>query len=614
MQKFSDVVLDKNGKAVQGAAVAVVTYPDGWPATIYAADGGPSVDSVKTDQYGRFAFYAANGHYSVTVSGTGITPVTYNDVTLFDPGVLASNSGASLVGFQQSGAGAAARRAQDKLRERVSVKDFGAVGDGTDATAAFQAAAAYMLTRGGGRCYIPGGVYLVKASIKTGNNVTFYGDGDSSQLLVNTDIEVFVSDTTTPSSAVFRAEFRDFFINNTVAGARTKYDIHLQNPCICKFDGVHIASGHGDTAYSATNVGGIFLDKPDASTSASYMNRIKDCWIERNSIYCKNVTDTTVTGGFVWGHVRQFAIRFQGGGANAVEKVEGIIASQFCGGIWLDGAGINQMRIHGNEFDGNPALITGTGVYAPASTISLSITGNTFWGCAKHGIDVTDPIGMSVSGNSFWKSNFADGGYDDVRITGKTFQPNGNVVSGNSHVIDTVRANPGCAIREVNSGFNPVNNTYTGNGVQGQGYMSPAILTLSAASVIGNVGKGVENLGQQPGNMLKLGGSAIVANLTEDVAAGAFVDLVITPSGYVGTLNVGVARGNFPIQSRRALYAAFAYGTTSNMQLIAGQDGSDVTVPTFTLTTPVAGAIRLTNTTANTLAVRMSFFGNAALG
>lgn len=43
---------------------------------------------------------------------------------------LAGTGGAALVGFQQSGAGAVARTAQSKMQETVSVKDFGAAGDG----------------------------------------------------------------------------------------------------------------------------------------------------------------------------------------------------------------------------------------------------------------------------------------------------------------------------------------------------------------------------------------------------------------------------------------------------------------------------------------------------
>ncbi|MGU3629832.1 tail fiber domain-containing protein [Comamonas sp. C24C] len=54
---------------------------------------------------------------------------------------LASSSGASLVGWRQAGAGAVNRTVNEKLREIFSVKDFGAKGDGSDATDAFSAAA-----------------------------------------------------------------------------------------------------------------------------------------------------------------------------------------------------------------------------------------------------------------------------------------------------------------------------------------------------------------------------------------------------------------------------------------------------------------------------------------
>jgi hypothetical protein len=54
---------------------------------------------------------------------------------------LLSSSGSSLVGFIADGVGASYRTVQSKLRDTVSVKDFGAVGDGvTDDTAAFAAA------------------------------------------------------------------------------------------------------------------------------------------------------------------------------------------------------------------------------------------------------------------------------------------------------------------------------------------------------------------------------------------------------------------------------------------------------------------------------------------
>ena len=69
---------------------------------------------------------------------------------------------ASNVGYTQGGVGAVNTTVKAKLQETVSVKDFGAVGDGVaDDTAAIQAAIDYCSTNKLGTVNVPSGIYLV---------------------------------------------------------------------------------------------------------------------------------------------------------------------------------------------------------------------------------------------------------------------------------------------------------------------------------------------------------------------------------------------------------------------------------------------------------------------
>lgn len=135
-------------------------------ASTAEAASGPTYASTAaglaaTSNGEAFAVDAGGGLVSVYLNSSG-TAVLQR--TLATTSALAASGGAGLVGFIQSGTGATARTVQSKLRDTVSVKDFGAVGDGvTDDTVAI--GRALDAVQAGGRLIFPPGVYKMTASI-----------------------------------------------------------------------------------------------------------------------------------------------------------------------------------------------------------------------------------------------------------------------------------------------------------------------------------------------------------------------------------------------------------------------------------------------------------------
>lgn len=154
--------------------------------------------------------YQSKSEYGV--SGTTLTfssapPAGANNIEVVVISTLALGAtDAALVGFKQSGTGAVARTAQDKLREVVSVKDFGAVGNGvTNDSAAIQAAIDAVSSAGGGVLFFPKGDYVATGLVLK-SNVTFKGAGRAISRLVipsgNTTTNTIFYSVTTPVSNI----------------------------------------------------------------------------------------------------------------------------------------------------------------------------------------------------------------------------------------------------------------------------------------------------------------------------------------------------------------------------------------------------------------------------
>jgi hypothetical protein len=628
IQPTFPIFTDIDGQPLDSGYVFIGTAnlnPIGNPINVFfdAALTQPAVQPIRTisgypSNAGTPARLYVNSDYSIQVQNK-------NGTLVYSAPEATEIYSSDLITFVQSGAGAVERTIQARERDTVHVTDFIPPGTNTSTTPcqSYFQAAIDSLPPGGGVVYVPKGVYLITATIRTKNLVIIQGEGDNSQFLVNTDIETFDSN---PATTIFQAEFRKIFIRKTVTGLTTKYDIHLYNPNICHIEQCHVQSGHNDNQYSNVNVGGIWLD--NTGVSSCFMNRLENNWIQNNSIYFKGVTDSTIIGGFVWGHTRSFAIKLEGGGNINIESIEGILCSQFNGGIWIDGAGFNMARIHSNLFDGGVAsVVNGTAINVPQLSFMVSVVNNIIWECDKHGIVAVDPVGWTITGNCFYKGNRLDANQDDIRIVGKTFQPNRNVVSSNAFFNDVAKTNRGFAINEVNDGFTPTGNIYSNNGIQGPtAYLTPSIRLLGSAQAQSNSASPTPGAARDFGNTL-FGDTSNLASAwagiqratNQLIDAAGTMDLAINetiflgnPGGFVGQLYVTSTRFNAPTQSRRQIFNVFCHGTTATITSIALQDGSGGG-STFTITVPTDGVIRFTDTSGQQVAASMMFVGTRSL-
>ncbi|HUW05138.1 MAG TPA: glycosyl hydrolase family 28-related protein, partial [Williamwhitmania sp.] len=125
-----------NGIPANGAKVYVYAAGTTTPADSYSDEAGtPNTNPVICDSRGECDVWLTPGtSYKFVVKDSA-------DATIYTVDDIASVIDSSNINFLQAGTGAVTRTVQSKERDVISVKDFGATGDGvTDDTAAIQAA------------------------------------------------------------------------------------------------------------------------------------------------------------------------------------------------------------------------------------------------------------------------------------------------------------------------------------------------------------------------------------------------------------------------------------------------------------------------------------------
>lgn len=121
--------------------------------------------------------YVNAANFSIAVKDSKNTLVySFPDGTGISPN-------ASGVIYNQGSAGAVDRTVQNRLQDYISVKDFGAVGDGVaDDTAAIQAAINYVASIGAS-AYVPAGDYLITNSLTVPSNGSLVGENRDGSII-----------------------------------------------------------------------------------------------------------------------------------------------------------------------------------------------------------------------------------------------------------------------------------------------------------------------------------------------------------------------------------------------------------------------------------------------
>jgi len=224
--------------------------------------------------YGQVTSVAYTTLTTVTVTlDTGSLSGSLTEVYTSQSDVTSKPIGSPSVSYLPAGSGAVDTNVQAKLRETVSVTDFGAVGDGvTDDLVAIQRCVDAVGVAGGGTVFFPNGNYLISSNTVTGvnqfgiairySNIRLVFESKSAVILPDrTILQKAISITSdvsasNPSTTLYDIEILGGTIDgqNDQSGAATNESSHcidIRNAQRVKIHGMKLRRFRGDGLYIA---------------------------------------------------------------------------------------------------------------------------------------------------------------------------------------------------------------------------------------------------------------------------------------------------------------------------------------------------------------------------
>jgi parallel beta-helix repeat protein len=309
----------------------------------------------------------------------------YISNTLVVPSALAQATNANVVQYTPAGTGAVTTTVQAKLRQYVSVKDFGAVGDGvTNDTAAIQLA-----INSGSAVYFPKGTYVVASVLAVPTGMKLYANGDATILSTITSVpstyqEIFVATVAVSNISVQGLRFQTAQVAFSAFGFQklvTNLDL-LNNECqgcglITTFEGAANALIQGNYIHSPAHEG-VFND---------YARAIQiSCGFSGTGTSNLNVSNNTILGS--WTH--------------GIEVFGGDVMASV---VPTNAKNINGVTVSGNIVKATAANTTSAGAIWFSQAADVTVTGNVCEAYWDVGIDFEACRNAVASGNTLRNNN-----------------------------------------------------------------------------------------------------------------------------------------------------------------------------------------------------------------
>jgi hypothetical protein len=332
------------------------------PQPIRTLAGYPSNNGTPARLY-------VNSDYSIRV-------MNKNGSTVYSAPAATERLSAALISYQPAGIGAVPTTVQAKLQQTVSVKDFGAVGDGVaDDTAAVQLA-----FNAGGGVYFPPGVYLLASQIAL-PNYTFYDDepghtvyGQNAQIIVETTVPLFTNDqVAAPTGYTSKWKFKDLSFFSSTANSKLFDMDRIYNSIFshCVFEGI------ASVFYSRIDRTGNPL-YPEGYMQSAYINNNHFAACAK-VVDAKRAYNVAISNNFFEGCGNCVVVDgLSDAACNEIRITDNVMEG---GGVAIILGGVFGGVIQGNYFEANSA--------APTCDVNLAVSG-----ASAH-------RGLAIIGNQF---------------------------------------------------------------------------------------------------------------------------------------------------------------------------------------------------------------------